>query len=105
MLINFKMELSKIDKSKIYTSVETGRKYIDLSIWVEDEKDPATGKRKTDQFGNNAGAHISQTKEERESQTPRIYVGNGKVFEPTTDNGPTVPYTPPAKDEDDDLPF
>ncbi len=34
---------------------------------------------KQDDYGNNASVFVSQTKEERESKTPKKFVGNGKV--------------------------
>jgi hypothetical protein len=34
----------------------------------------------TNQFGQNVTAYVSQSKEQREAQKPRFYVGNGKIF-------------------------
>jgi len=34
----------------------------------------------TNQWGQNVSAYVSQTKEEREAQKQRYYVGNGRVF-------------------------
>ena len=34
---------------------------------------------KQDDWGNNTSVWIAQTKEERDSKTPKKYVGNGKV--------------------------
>lgn len=34
---------------------------------------------KTNNYGHNVSAWVSQTKEQREAKTPRYYVGNGKV--------------------------
>ena len=34
---------------------------------------------KQDDYGNNASVFVSQTKEERDSKTPKKFVGNGKV--------------------------
>ena len=31
-------------------------------------------------FGQNVSAYVSQTKEQREADTPKFYVGNGKTF-------------------------
>ena len=31
-------------------------------------------------FGQNVSAYVSQTKEQREAETPKFYVGNGKTF-------------------------
>jgi hypothetical protein len=34
---------------------------------------------KQDEYGNNASVWIAQSKEERETKTPKKFVGNGKV--------------------------
>ena len=63
---------------------------------------------KQDDWGNNASVWIAQTKEDRDSKTPKKYVGNGKV---TWTDGNIVkaefvekPETKPEKVEND-LPF
>jgi len=67
-IVNASIDLSKIEKAKVYK----GRKgeYLNVTIFVNDE---------VDQFGNNASIIVSQTKEEREAKTPRVYLGNGKT--------------------------
>lgn len=67
-IINASIDLSKIDKSKIYE--KDGRKWLSLQISVNDN---------LDNYGNNASVSIGQSKEEREAKTPKIYLGNGKV--------------------------
>ena len=65
----------------------------------------------TSKFGQNVSAYVSQTKEQREADMPKFYVGNGKTF---WSNGETpVPQReeqqqapqPVASENDDDLPF
>lgn len=68
-LINFKLELHKLDKAKIIKGKKGN--YYDITISLGEE---------TDQFGNNAKAFDVQSKEDRESGKPRNYVGNGQVF-------------------------
>ena len=34
----------------------------------------------TNKFGQNVSAYVSQTKEQREAETPKFYVGNGRTF-------------------------
>ena len=34
----------------------------------------------TIKFGQNVSAYVSQTKEQRDADTPKFYVGNGKTF-------------------------
>ena len=100
-IINFSIDLQKLPKDKLVK----GKKgtYVNLTAFVGD----------TDQFGNNVGFTISQTKEEREAEdSKRIYVGNGKVA--WTDGaiavaegegGATNQVAEVTSDEDDDLPF
>lgn len=69
-LITASIDVTKIDKSKLVK----GKKgvYANLIIWVNDE---------VDQFGNNVSIQQSLTKEERESNKDKIYLGNGKVHD------------------------
>jgi hypothetical protein len=64
-LVNISLDLSKIDKTKIKDG-----KYLNAIIAIGDD---------TNQYGQNASAYISQTKEEREAKDNRVYFGNGKV--------------------------
>jgi hypothetical protein len=67
-IINASLDLTKIEKSKIIKGKKGS--YINVTMFVNDE---------VDQYGNNASIIISQTKEEREAKTPRVYLGNGKT--------------------------
>ena len=67
-------------------------------------------------FGQNVSAYVSQTKEQRDADTPKFYVGNGKTFwskgetpcpqreQPTQPEQQQAPQ-PVASANDDDLPF
>ena len=68
-LISASVNLSKIDKSKLIDGKKG--KYLDLTIWVNDEDD---------QFGNNVSVQQKLSKEEREGGAEKIYLGNGKTF-------------------------
>lgn len=68
-LATVKIDLNKIDESKIYEG-KKGR-YLELTLAINDEND---------QFGNNISAWNGQTVEEREAGTSKQYLGNGKVF-------------------------
>ena len=94
-LFNLKIDVSKIDKSKLYQG-EKGT-YLSLTCSLKDVKDD---------YGNDVSAWIEQTKEERESGQNKIYLGNGKVF--WSDNGNSTPQPvqqsqPLAQTEEDDL--
>ena len=67
-IINASLDLTKIEKSKIIKGKKGS--YINITMFVNDE---------VDKYGNNASIIMSQTKEEREAKTPRVYLGNGKT--------------------------
>ena len=62
-------------------------------------------------FGQNVSAYVSQTKEQREAETPKFYVGNGKTFwskgeTPVTQREEQQQAPQPVKNaNDDDLTF
>ena len=85
-LVNVSICLSDLPKDKIKQAAN-GKKYI--NIVVADRKE-------ADQFGNTHTVFVSQTKEEREAKTDKVYVGQGKAVE----------FTPPVTSPQsvDDLP-
>jgi len=97
-IINASIDLSKIDKSKIFE--KDGKKWLSLSISVNDETN----------YGNNVGISISQSKEEREAKKQKTFIGNGKVVwnsgtivNATKEDAPQQSVS--SQEEDDDLPF
>ena len=70
-LINAQVNKSKLQGLVHYTNKRTGEESVNITIALNDTPD---------QYGNNASIWISQTKEERDAKTPKIYVGNGKVI-------------------------
>jgi hypothetical protein len=64
-LISGSIDLTKIDKEKLVNG-----KYLNVQISINDN---------TDQYGNNVGITIGQTKEEREAKAKKTYIGNAKV--------------------------
>ena len=105
-LINVSICLSDIPKERIKTSEKNGKKY--LSIVVAD-------KRETDQYGNDTTVYISQSKEERDAEVQKIYIGSGKkvAFNGNNQNNQQAAQpqpqqqqqTPPPVEPVDDLPF
>jgi len=106
-LISASIDLTKIDKSKIVE--KDGKKWYNITIALNDEKD---------KFGNNVSVMQGQTKDESAAKTPKVYLGNGKVFwekEPTKEEPQShksanfvdpEPQNLTGKDENpDDLPF
>lgn len=107
-MLTFSICLSDIPKEKITVSKKNGKKYLNVIIQENYEN-------KVDQFGNTHNMTVSQTKEEREAKTRRVYVGNGKEWASNTVVGnpqsesfkAQEPATKPSTftDSSDDLPF
>lgn len=70
-LINAQINKSKLQSLVHYTNKRTGEESVNITISLNDAPD---------QYGNNASIWISQTKEERDAKTPKVYLGNGKVI-------------------------
>ena len=97
-IINASIDLSKVDKSRIFE--KDGRKWLNLSISVNDETN----------YGNNVGISLSQSKEEREAKTQKTFIGNGKVVwnsgtivNAVKEEQAPVNNSPTQNDGDDDL--
>jgi hypothetical protein len=77
--------------------------YLDLMGEVNDE---------VDQYGNNGGIWLGQTKEQRDNKENKLYLGNTKVIwsGESTPKGNNSSTPPPSNNssqasDDDDLPF
>jgi hypothetical protein len=79
-LISANIDLTKIDKSKIYEGKKG--KYYPITIVVNDE---------LGQFGDAGYIQTEQTKEERDGKVPKTFLGNVKVV---WTNGKNVAVTP-----------
>lgn len=97
--------LTDIPKDKIWKSDKTGKQYLNINVWLNDEPD---------QYNNNGSIQVGQTKEEREAKEKKVYVGNLKFVEARQQteaaNVPVKKSAPAAPVEDavivdDDLPF
>ena len=102
-IIKTSINLDLIDKSKIYV----GKKGKYLPITLNDE---------IDNFGNNGPVIVEQTKEERDTKSPKTYLGNVKVVWTNGTNVAVPPRddaqgnggfqaAPPQQKVEDDLPF
>lgn len=69
IIISCSIDVSKIDKSKLIEG-KNGAMYYNFDAIVKDEKD---------KYGKDVSLSAGQTKEERESKTPKTYIGSGKV--------------------------
>tara|TARA_R110002012_G_scaffold85883_7_gene213977 strand:+ start:4738 stop:5061 length:324 start_codon:yes stop_codon:yes gene_type:complete len=104
-IIKTSINLNKIPKDKIIEGKKG--KYLPITITLNDE---------LDQFGNNGPIIVSQTKEERETKTEKVYLGNVQVVWTNDQNvnpapkqetaAPVAPVAQPAAAAPvDDLPF
>ena len=103
-IIKTSIDLTKIDKSKIIEGKKG--KYLPITITLNDE---------VDQFGNQGPVIISQSKEEREMKTDKIYLGNVQVVWTNGENVNTAPREGESEKsnveilqsiaKEDDLPF
>lgn len=83
-----KMNLSKIDKNRIFEGKQG--KWIDLTVWFSDEPD---------QYGNHLSIQQSTKKGEN-----KIYLGSAKLYEPQQAVKPAEDKIPGLPDVDDNIP-
>ena len=96
-ITNFSINLEAIPKELIVKGKKGS--YINLTMFQNDET----------RYGNNASISLSQSKEERDAETPKVYLGNGKVLWVSDDNVSTAERedagATSSKDDSNDLPF
>jgi hypothetical protein len=102
-IIKTSINLNDIPKDKIIVGKKG--KYLPITITLNDE---------VDQFGNQGPVVVEQSKEERETKSPKVYLGNAKVVwtngqnvdaAPRTDQPGQAPQRAPQPAPVDDLPF
>lgn len=71
MKIKLKLDLTKVDKAKLFKSEKTGSVYLDVML-IEN-------KNGVDQYGNSFMAVQDVSKEEREAGIKGAILGNGKI--------------------------
>ncbi len=99
LILATSINLNEIPKDKIIVGKKG--KYLPISITLNDE---------LDQFGNQGPVIVSQSKEEREAKTPKVYLGNVKLV---WTNGEVKKFDvqqqtapqPQVEKVEDDLPF
>lgn len=69
-MIKISICLSDLPKDKITTAVN-GKKYVDLIV---------SERREPSKYGDTHTIYIPQSKEEREGNTPRVFVGKGTEY-------------------------
>ena len=95
-IIEFSLNLDKLDKSKIVKGKKGN--YYPLTVSVNDQASA---------YGDNVSVYTSLSKEEREAKAAKTYVANGKVV---WTNGSIVAMertqqAAPAQEEAADFPF
>ena len=101
--IDISLDVSKIDKTALYESPKTGKKYLNISVLIRDEKD---------QYGNDGFIVQKISKERKASGEKGPILGNAKIMDwdaprqsmhgSEKSNG----YAPQAHDDDDsEIPF
>lgn len=95
-ILSGSIDLSKIDKSKIKeVTLKDGStaKFLNINIAINNE---------VDQYGNVAGLTISQSQEERQAKTKKVYLGNLKRV---WSDAPAPTLETSKQEEDLNLPF
>lgn len=99
-LVSIKIDLSKIDKSRIFESQKTGAKYLDITGVLTDTPD---------QYENNGFVKQNTTKEEREAGVKLPIVGNFKLLKILDAPAQSAPVQPIQREinpiDNSDLPF
>jgi hypothetical protein len=101
--IDISLDVSKIDKTALYESPKTGKKYLNISVLIRDEKD---------QYGNDGFIVQKISKERKASGEKGRILGNAKIMDwdaprqsmhgSEKSNG----YAPQYQDDDDsEIPF
>lgn len=101
-IIKASINLNMIPKEKIINGAKG--KYLPITITINDE---------VDQFGNQGPVLVEQSKDERDSKAPKVYLGNVKVVWTNGANVAAAPRleagqqaaTKQAAPPLDDLPF
>ena len=66
-IITASIDVTKIPKDKLVDGKKG--KYLNIDIIINDES----------KFGNNTAVTVRQSKEERDAEQPKTYLGNGRV--------------------------
>ena len=68
-LIKLSIDVTAIPKDKIKPHTN-GKQYVSIDCWVNDE---------VDRFGKDVSLNISQSLEERNAKSPKVYCGGGET--------------------------
>ena len=91
MIIKLKLDLTKVDKTKLFRSEKTSAVYLDVTL--------LENKNGVDQYGNSFMAVQDISKEAREAGEKGAILGNGNIFVPKSATEPTVKPSKAAEDK------
>ena len=97
--ISISIDVSKIDKTALYTSPKNGKKYLSLMLKIREEKD---------QYGFDGFIAQEISKERKAAGEKGPILGNAKIMDwdaPKPQPKPQAPVTNSFDDEEDDIPF
>lgn len=91
--VNLKIDVKKIDKTRLFKSPNTGAKYLDATVFIDIDNQ--------DNYGQNGMITQDVTKEEKQQKVKGPILGNCKVF--WKEEGEQAQST--KEQFDDDVPF
>ena len=91
-LLKLKIDVSKIDKTKLYKGSKGN--YLDLDVWINEDEE---------QDWKKVSVNQSLSKEERDAKAQKVFCGNGelKFGWDETPKSQASGSSPPADDDDD----
>ena len=97
--IDISLDVSKIDKTALYESAKTGKKYLNLTLLIRDEKD---------QYGNDGFVVQKISKSRKDAGERGAILGNGKIMDwdaPTNSNSYSSQIVGNNDNDDSEIPF
>ena len=104
--IDISLDVSKIDKTALYESPKTGKKYLNITLLIRDEKD---------QYGNDGFIVQKISKSRKDAGEKGPILGNGKIMDwdapkqgengPPTSNSYSSQIVGNSDDDLDTIPF
>jgi hypothetical protein len=100
-LVSIKIDLSKIDENRVFHSIKTGARYLDITGVLTDTPD---------QYENNGFVKQNITKDEREAGVKLPIIGNFKLLKILNQPAQSAPAQPIQRevnpiDDTSELPF
>jgi hypothetical protein len=104
--IDISLDVSKIDKTELYESPKTGKKYLNITLLIRDEKD---------RYGNDGFVVQKISKSRKDAGEKAPILGNGKIMDwdapklcksgPPASNSYSSQIVGNSDDDDSTIPF